>query len=261
MVAYAAAVQPHRVGYLLVSQPELIGQRLGCAQHGIWSAAEQGAVLPVGFVEAGQPVSGQLCDIAFVAAGQPGAAGQSAGQAPVLQQLQAMGGCCRGFQGQLAGLQFKLQPLVIQFGIHQRMAMQQLSSFQVVTGFFVVHLGNGALLISPLSGQYIVIGCDRQVIDGIDGTAISFGECVTMVDAIGYDQEITVASFQAIAVDTFAATSVGVSEYNWPQAPTSAPRYANCESELFELTPVDGTLQGVTVPNEATSFSKVKSLF
>jgi len=99
------------------------------------------------------------------------------------------------------------------------------------------------------------------VIDGIDGTAVSFGECVTMIDAAGYDQEITVASFEAIAVDTFAATSVSLSEYNWPQAPASAPRYANCDNELTELTPVGGVLQGVTVPTEATSFSKVKSLF
>ena len=99
------------------------------------------------------------------------------------------------------------------------------------------------------------------VIDGIDGTALALGECVTMVDAPGFDQEITVASFEAIAVNTFASTDVTVSEYNWPQAPASAPRYARCNSELVELTPVDGTLQGVTVPTEATSFSKVKSLF
>lgn len=99
------------------------------------------------------------------------------------------------------------------------------------------------------------------VIDGIDGTAIAFGECVNMIDAPGFDQEIIVASFEAIAVNTFASTDVTVSEYNWPQAPASAPQYANCDSELTELTPVSGTLQGVTVPTEATSFSKVKSLF
>jgi len=98
------------------------------------------------------------------------------------------------------------------------------------------------------------------VIDGIDGTAIALGECVTMVDAPGIDQEITVASFEAIAVNTFASTSVTLTEYN-SGANTTAPRYANCQDQLVELTPADGTLQGVTVPTEATSFSKVKSLF
>jgi hypothetical protein len=99
------------------------------------------------------------------------------------------------------------------------------------------------------------------IIDGVDGTAVSLGECVTMINAPGYDQEITIASFEAIAVDTFAPTNVTLSEYNWPQAPTSAPQYANCSNELSLLSPVDGMLEGVTVPTEATSFSKVKSLF
>lgn len=99
------------------------------------------------------------------------------------------------------------------------------------------------------------------VIDGINGTAIALGECVNMINAPGYDQEITVASFEAIAVNTFASTDVTLTEYQSTQAPASAPRYANCNDQLSDLTPVDGTLQGVTVPNEATSFSKVKSLF
>ena len=68
------------------------------------------------------------------------------------------------------------------------------------------------------------------------------------------------ASFEAIAVNTFASTSVTLTEYN-SGANTTAPRYANCQDQLVELTPADGTLQGVTVPTEATSFSKVKSLF
>ena len=99
------------------------------------------------------------------------------------------------------------------------------------------------------------------VLDGPDGTAIALGECVTMVDAPNIDQEITVATFEAIAVNTFASTAVTLTEYNSTVNPASAPRYANCQDQLNELTPVDGTLQGVTVPTEATSFSKVKSLF
>ena len=99
------------------------------------------------------------------------------------------------------------------------------------------------------------------VLDGIDGTAIALGECVTMVDAPGYDQQITVAQFQAIAVNTFATTDVTLTQYNSVTNPATAPRYANCQDELNNLTPVNGTLQGVTVPTEATSFSKVKALF
>ena len=99
------------------------------------------------------------------------------------------------------------------------------------------------------------------VLDGPDGTAIALGECVVMVDSPGIDQEITVASFEAIAVNTFATTAVTLTEYNSTVNPASAPRYANCQDQLNELTPVNGSLQGVTVPTEATSFSKVKSLF
>jgi hypothetical protein len=99
------------------------------------------------------------------------------------------------------------------------------------------------------------------VLDGIDGTAIALGECVTMVDAPGLDQEITVASFEAIAVNVFASSDVTLTEYNSIVNPASAPRYANCQDQLIELTPVNGTLEGVTVPTEATSFSKVKALF
>ena len=100
------------------------------------------------------------------------------------------------------------------------------------------------------------------VLDGLDGTAIALGECVVMVDSPGIDQEITVASFEAIAVNTFASTAVTITEYTGtPANPATAPRYANCSDQLVNLSPVNGTLEGVTVPTTATSFSKVKSLF
>jgi len=100
------------------------------------------------------------------------------------------------------------------------------------------------------------------VLDGIDGTAIALGECVVMVDSPGVDQEITVASFEAVALNTFVSTAVTITEYTGtPSNPGTAPRYANCSDELVNLSPVDGTLEGVTVATEASSFSKVKSLF
>jgi hypothetical protein len=100
------------------------------------------------------------------------------------------------------------------------------------------------------------------VLDGPDGTAIALGECVVMVNSPGIDQEITVANFQAIAVNTFSSTAVTLTEYTGtPSNPGTAPRYANCQDQLVNLTPVAGTLEGVTVATEATSFSKVKSLF
>ena len=54
-----------------------------------------------------------------------------------------------------------------------------------------------------------------------------------MVDSPGIDQEITVASFEAIAVNTFATTAVTLTEYNSAVSPASAPRYANCQDELL----------------------------
>lgn len=100
------------------------------------------------------------------------------------------------------------------------------------------------------------------VLDGPDGTAIALAECVNMINLPDFPQQITVAVLDAIALDTFAETSVTLSEFTGtPSNPGTAPRYASCQDELVNLTPVDGTLAGVTVPTEATSFSKVKSLY
>ena len=102
----------------------------------------------------------------------------------------------------------------------------------------------------------------QLVIDGLDGTAIALGECVTMVNAPGLPTEITVANLQVIALDTFTPTPITLTEYTGtPSNPGTAPRYANCQDQLVNLTPVNGTLEGVTVPTSASSFSKVKSLF
>jgi hypothetical protein len=99
-------------------------------------------------------------------------------------------------------------------------------------------------------------------LDGPDGTAIALGECVIMVDAPNVDQQITVVKYEAIAVNTFDSTAVTITEFTGtPANPATAPRYANCQDQLVNLTPVDGVLQGVTVPTEASSFSKVKALF
>jgi hypothetical protein len=93
-------------------------------------------------------------------------------------------------------------------------------------------------------------------------TAIALGECVTMVNVPGFPTDITVATLQAIALDTFGQTPVTLTEHTGqPLNPGTAPRYANCEDELINLTPVNGTLEGVTVPTSASSFGKVKSLF
>ena len=102
----------------------------------------------------------------------------------------------------------------------------------------------------------------QLVLDGPDGTAIALGECVTMVNAPGFPTSITVASLQAIALDTFGQTAVTLTEYTGtPSNPGTAPRYANCQDQLVNLSPVNGTLEGVTVPTSASSFGKVKSLF
>ncbi len=100
------------------------------------------------------------------------------------------------------------------------------------------------------------------VLDGLDGTAIALGECVTMVDAPGMPTEIVVATLQAVAVNTFGQTAITLTEYTGtPSNPGTAPRYANCQDQLVNLSPVNGTLEGVTVPTSASSFGKVKSLF
>jgi hypothetical protein len=99
-------------------------------------------------------------------------------------------------------------------------------------------------------------------LDGPDGTAIALGECVTMVDAPGLPTEIVVAALKAIALDTFGQAPVTLTELTGqPLNPGTAPRYANCQNELLNLTPVNGMLEGVTVPTSASSFGKVKSLF
>jgi hypothetical protein len=103
---------------------------------------------------------------------------------------------------------------------------------------------------------------DALDLSGPDGTALALGECVIMVDAPNIDQAITVATIEAIAVNTFASTEVTLTEFTGtPANPATAPRYANCQDQLVNLTPVDGVLQGVTVDTEASSFSKVKALF
>lgn len=100
------------------------------------------------------------------------------------------------------------------------------------------------------------------VLNGPDGTAIALAECVNMVDAPGFPQQITVATLNCVALGTFAETNVTLTEYTGtPSNPGTAPRYANCKNEIINLTPVDGTLAGVTVPTAATSFSKVKALY
>jgi hypothetical protein len=100
------------------------------------------------------------------------------------------------------------------------------------------------------------------VLDGPDGTAIALGECVVVADIPGYSTSITVANLQAIALDTFGQTPITLTEYTGtPSNPGTAPRYSNCSAQLVNLTAVNGSLQGVTVPTEASSFSKVKSLF
>jgi hypothetical protein len=102
------------------------------------------------------------------------------------------------------------------------------------------------------------------VFDGPDGTAIALGECVVVADIPGYSTSITVASLQAIAMDTFGQTPNTLTEYTYPGTPpnpATTPRYSNCSAQSVDLTAVNGSLQGVTVPTEASSFSKVKSLF
>jgi hypothetical protein len=100
------------------------------------------------------------------------------------------------------------------------------------------------------------------VLDGPDGTAVALGECVVMIGDPSWQQDLIVARLEALAVKTFDSTEVTLTEYTGtPSNPGTAPRYANCQDQLVNLTPVDGVLQGVTVDTEASSFSKVKALF
>jgi hypothetical protein len=161
------------------------------------------------------------------------------------------------------------QEITVSFG-NEFASSKQVKMFQPFSIFITVSNIDdtiGAVEYSLNLPENIVVTASQYwngtglVLDGVDGTAIALGECVNMVDSPGIDQEIVVAQFEAIAVNTFAQTEVTLTEYNYPTAPATAPRYANCNDVLVDLSPVGGTLEGVTVPTDATSFSKVKSLF
>lgn len=108
------------------------------------------------------------------------------------------------------------------------------------------------------NGTTLVIGGPQAAV----GTAIALGECVQMFEGSGLPTSIVVATLQAITVDTFSESAVTLTEFTGtPSNPGTAPRYSSCGSVITNLSPVDGTLEGVTVPTTATSFSKVKSLF
>ncbi|RKZ10563.1 hypothetical protein DRQ53_05725 [bacterium] len=108
------------------------------------------------------------------------------------------------------------------------------------------------------NGTTLVIGGANAV----DGTAVALGECVNLAEALGEQTSIVVATLEAMAVNTFSQAAVTISEFTGtPSNPATAPRYNNCVNNQVYLTPVNGTLQGVTVPTEQSSFSRVKSLF
>lgn len=95
-----------------------------------------------------------------------------------------------------------------------------------------------------------------------DGYVVGLGECVTVSSQIAGSETLVIESIQAFAFQNFDTQPITLTKFEGgSEGPlVNGPRYANCDDQVYEMSPVNATIEA-PVAGETTSWGAVKALY